>query len=236
LYLDLDWTREQLIALLDARINRLVKQRYTIQSVSHKDLLPRLVNKIPAIDYMLDRTLMRPRDIIMFFNACIRQARDNPKITPQMLKEAEGEYSRLRLRSLADEWLADFPDLLSYADLLKNRPPVFPLTDVTDEECVDLTIRLLDKSRGRVGELADILTGIENDPSKTDGLRGFLAATMYRVGLIGLKLERYDTFVWSSTGGRRSISVAEIGIGTRLSVHPCFWRSLGINQERATAI
>jgi hypothetical protein len=228
LYFDLTWTREQLIKLLDARIDRLVKQRYTTRRITHKDLLPKLIDKKPGIDYMLDRTLMRPRDIIMFFNACIRQADDNPEITPQMLKHAEGEYSRSRLRSLADEWSADFPDLLQCVELLKNRHATFPLSDFSDENCLDLTIQLLEKDNQRVGELGDALRTIEKDPSAGDHLRRLLAATMYKVGLIGLKLETYDTTVWS-TGGRRSVSAAEIGSGVRLSVHPCFWRCLGIN-------
>src|ERR1035437_5942711 len=113
LYLDLGWTREQLIQLLDKRIERMVRQSYTGQPVTHKDLLPKSVDKQPAIDYVLDRTLMRPRDVILFFNACVRQARDNPVVTVAMLKDAEGEYSRQRLRSLADEWIADYPDLLT---------------------------------------------------------------------------------------------------------------------------
>ena len=69
------------------------------------------------MDYLLKRTLMRPRDVIMFFNACIKKAEGNPQITPQMIKEAEGEYSRQRLRSLADEWSADYPYLMTIFDI-----------------------------------------------------------------------------------------------------------------------
>jgi hypothetical protein len=228
LYFDLSWTREQLIELLDLRINRLVRQRYTKQKVTHKDLLPKLIDRVPAIDYMLARTLMRPRDVIMFFNACIRQASNNAEITPQMLKQAEGEYSRLRLRSLADEWNADFPYLMLCSDLLKNRSARFPLNDITDEECVDLAVKLIDWRDKKDSEFDKFINEFENDPSKTDSVRRFLASILYRVGLVGLKLEAYDSFVWS-TEGRRSISAAEIRPGVHLSVHPCFWRSLGIN-------
>lgn len=232
LYFDLNWTREQLIELLDRRVGRLVRQRYTKQGVSLNDLLPKLVDRTPAIDYILARTLMRPRDVILFFNACIRQASNNPEITPQMLKQAEGEYSRLRLRSLADEWNADFPDLMQCSELLKNRPSSFVLADITDDECIDLTIKLLSQKPQKDSEFADALGEVEKDPSKTDSLRRILASMFYRVGLVGLKLEAYDSFVWSG-GGRRSVSAAEIRTGVHLCVHPCFWRSLGINPEAA---
>lgn len=120
LYLDLNWTNEQLTQLLDKRIDRMVRQSYTGQLVTHKDLLPKVIDKQPAIEYVLDRTLLRLRDMIIFFNACIGQARDNPVITVAMLREAEGEYSRQRLRSLADEWVADYPELLTLVDALKK--------------------------------------------------------------------------------------------------------------------
>jgi hypothetical protein len=187
-----------------------------------------LIDRIPAIDYIIARTLMRPRDVILFFNAFIRQASNDPEITPQMVKHAEGEYSRLRLRSLADEWNADFPDLMTCSELLKNRPSVFSITDITDEACIDLTIELLAHESRRNREFSNILAEIERDPSRTDQLRKWLASMFFRVGLVGLKLESYDAFVWS-TDGRRSVSAAEIQPGVHVAVHPCFWRSLGIN-------
>lgn len=36
-----------------------------------------------------------------------------------------------------------------------------------------------------------------------------------------------------TAAGRRSISEMEIKLETRISIHPCFWRTLGI-QERET--
>src|SRR6185312_4721709 len=130
--------------------------------------------------------------------------------------------------SLADEWNADFPDLMACSDLLKNRPSVFCITEITDDECVDLTIELLAHASKRSSEFSNVLVEIEKDLSRTDQLRKTLASMFYRVGLVGLKLESYDAFVWS-TDGRRSISAAEIQPGVHIAVHPCFWRSLGIN-------
>jgi hypothetical protein len=232
LYLDLSWSSNDLIQILDARINKLVRQSYTKELVTHKDVLPTLINKSPAVDYILERTLMRPRDVIMFFNACIRQAQGNPIISPHMLKEAEGEYSRQRLRSLADEWIADYPELLDLIDILKNRPSTFGVSDITDEQCFDLAIKLFDDGRKRDGELGDVLRRIEVNPTDVGSFRNWLVASFYRVSLIGLKLEAFEAVVWS-TSGRRSISEAEITPKTRISIHPMFWRSLGINPQAA---
>jgi hypothetical protein len=229
LYLDLSWTEAQLKSLLDARIDRLVRQQYTSQKVTHEDLLPRVVNKKPALDYFLERTLMRPRDVVMFFNACIRQAHNTPQITPQMLKEAEGEYSRQRLRSLADEWIADYPYLMMVLGTLKGKPSSFKLNVISDEECVSLAIRLMDNPI-KDEQLSSALIEMEKNLDSTEGLRRWIASVLYRVGVTGLKLETFESVVWS-TSGRRSISLAEIAPTARLTVHSCFWRSLGINPE-----
>ena len=232
LYLDLHWTKEQLVAMLDKRVDRMVRQSYTTQRVTSHDLLPKMIDRQPTIDYMLARTLMRPRDLIIFFNGCIRHARNNPSITATMLKEAEGEYSRQRLRSLADEWIADYPQLLTIVDVLKNRPSRFMVQDITDEQCVNIAIRLLDRPHDADAELAEALRDIENNPTQTMGLRNWLVGVFYRVCLIGLKLEAFEAVTWASVG-RRSVSAAEITATTKIAIHPCFWRSLGTNPASA---
>lgn len=229
LFMDLSWSKEQLVKLLDARMNKLVRQFYTKTPVSHSDLLPKLVDKIPAMDYILARTLMRPRDVIMFLNACIRQAQGNPVITPQMLKETEGDYSRQRLASLVDEWSADFPYLSLLLAMLKGRSCQFPLDSFSDVECIELAIRLLEEDIAD-SELSDAVTQVEKNPQCTDALRRRVAAILYTVGVAGIKLETFESITWSTTG-RRSISASEIAPSARVAIHPCFWRSLGIRPE-----
>jgi hypothetical protein len=229
LYLDLNWTRDQLTALLDSRIDRLVRQQYTTQVATHKDLLPATINKIPVLDYFLERTLMRPRDLVLFFNACIRQAHNTPQITPRMLKDAEGEYSRLRLRSLADEWIADYPYLLTITQILKGKPSSFPLVALTNDECIALAFKLFEEDN-QEEDLRTALSDLQQDLNSADSFRQWVVAVLYRVGIIGLKLETFEAVAWS-TSGRRSISFSEIGQNAKVAVHPCFWRSLGINPQ-----
>ncbi len=176
---------------------------------------------------MLDRTLMRPRDIIIFFNACIRLAGNNAVITAEMVKTAEGEYSRSRLRSIADEWSGEYSDLILMEGILKGKRDTITLSDLSDEECLDLSINLLSSTTSKTSELENVLKAAERTTTDYEALRRYLALAFYRVGLVGLKLTAYDPIVWS-IGGRRSVSVAEISSATRLHLHPCFWRSLGI--------
>jgi hypothetical protein len=227
LYLPIEWTRDQLISLLDLRVDALVRQRYTTKTVSVCDLLPAKIEKQPSIDYLLKRTLMRPRDAILFFNLCIAQAANNPSITAQMIRQAEGEYSRLRLRSLADEWQSDYPTLLSFVELLKGRPSVFPLESVTEEDCLNICVRLNEQAIAVGDELLVAAANLTDAKIRYEDFRRTIMAAFYKVSLVGLKLEHYESVSWSF-GGRRSVSLAEIQPGTRIAIHPCFWRTLGI--------
>jgi hypothetical protein len=129
LHFELRWTRQQLVELLDKRINQLAKDAYTTQQVTHAELLPPMKrHEQGAIDYILDRTMNRPRDIITFFNCCIKQAARSPKITREALYKAEEEYSVDRLRALADEWQKDYPYLYEFAAIFKGQHHQFPLS------------------------------------------------------------------------------------------------------------
>lgn len=233
LYLGLAWSRSQLTQLLDARIDRLVRSRYTKGIVTHRDLLPSSVDGRVAIEYMLERTMMRPRDLILFFNACIGQAEGKPVISGKMLKQAEGEYSRARLRSLADEWFADYPNLIHFADLLKTRRAWFLLDSITNDECIDFAVKLLTSPVEAQDVLAGLAAAFVDCTTSADDFRRGVISVFYKVGIVGLKLEGYEGVNWS-TGGRRSVSSAEIGTGVKVWVHPCFWRALGIVARSAS--
>jgi hypothetical protein len=176
---------------------------------------------------MLDRTMMRPRDVILFFNRCISLAEDNPRIVSSMVKDAEGEYSRTRLRALADEWYEDYPNLIRFADILKNRNASFRLSDIAKEECENFCLNVLIEGVKSQDELYKAVQNYYASPFSHFDFCRSIVKVFYRVGLVGVKLERYETISWSFTG-HREVSFAEIGPETGISVHPFAWRTLGI--------
>jgi hypothetical protein len=231
LYLNLTWNQKQLTEILDKRIKHLVRQTYTTQVVTHVDLLPKSIKKNPIIEYLIERTLMRPRDIIEFFNFCILQAADNPKINSQMVKQAEGEYSRTRLRSVAQEWYADYPSLFMFTELLKNRPRHFPLSAVSYDACADFSLNLLIGGAAQQDDLFKITERFVEAEVNVTQFKQRIFQIFYRVGLVGLKLASYETTAWM-TDGRRNIAVSEVNEETRVAIHPCFYRILGTEPER----
>lgn len=231
LFLDVNWSKEQLVEVLDLRINHLVKQRYTKQRVTHKDILPKSAKTLSTIDYILERTMMRPRDVILFFNRCIAEAIDSPKINGQILKEAEGQYSRARLRALADEWHDDYPNLIRFAEVLKNKKAAFRLDELTQENCENFCLDFLIEGSIHSDDFSVAAYSLYEGNTSYSDFRRSIMRVFYRVGLVGLKLQSYETVSWSFSG-HRDVSSAEIQPEVRVYIHPFAWRTLGIRVHK----
>jgi hypothetical protein len=68
------WTREQLKSVINKRINLMCRRRFTKENVTFEHMFKNNVNQKRAFDYMLERSLYRPRDLIIFVNACLEEA------------------------------------------------------------------------------------------------------------------------------------------------------------------
>ena len=101
LYYHMQWSNDDLLKMLDLRIGRLVRDRYTTREITLKDLLPPKVGKQNTVEFILARTMKRPREVIQFLNLCIEKSAGKPTVSLSALLEAEGDYSRGRLRSIS---------------------------------------------------------------------------------------------------------------------------------------
>lgn len=226
LYLPLHWTKAQLGDVLNKRVNRLIQQRFTKAPITYADILPKKVDDQHAFDYMIQRTFMRPRDLISFFNYCIQKAIDRPQITAQMVREAEGEYSRDRFRSLGDEWASDYPNLLDFARILRALPREFAFQTLTEPDIGEFSLTFVVNNPAVTDVLAASAQQIVNCEISPEDFKRNVFQVFYRVGIVGIKLQQSESFTWASSG-RRAISQAEILDTSRIAVHPVFWRVLG---------
>lgn len=229
LYLPLTWTKAQLMEVLDKRISALVRRRYTNAPVTHKDVLPKLVEDRSIADYIFSLA-KRPRDVIAFFNTCIGAAADQPRLSARGLKLAEGEYSRQRLRALADEWSADYPRLVDFAKILQQRPVSFKLSTVSDGDVSDLCLEIAAKDPAAIGLVQSALQVVNTTITPTE-FKFILARTFYQVGLVGLKLAPHEAESWVDELGK-SVSFAEINEETSIVVNPAYRRALGVGGKR----
>ena len=230
--LDITWSRNQLVDVLDSRIRVLVREQYTTAEVAHGDLLPMTAPSArkkgqKTIDWMIERTLTRPRDIIHFFNVCIKCADGKPVISRRALSEAEGAYSRERLRALGDEWFGLYPNLFHLVRVLRQRKQSFAVSELLLDDLQDSIIELYASGPGKKGLDFELINRVWEGSLDLEGYRKRLVLVFYRVGLVGLKVEPYMPVSWSYQSGA-SVSTAEVRDDTRVHVQKTFWRVLGI--------
>ena len=231
LYLPLHWSPRQIIELLDRRVHALVTRRYEKKKrVTHRDLLPRRVYKKPIAEFIAARA-QRPRDVISFFNKCIEAGDGMPRLSVDALKSAEGDYSRQRLRALGDEWYADHQGLLDFAEILKNRPQSFALSQIEYDDVSELCLQSAINCPGERGILRQQARSVADGLVDVESFKRTMFMVFYKIGLIGLKLESFESASWVGELGQ-GVSPSEIDDNTKVVVHPTYQRALGIGPKR----
>ena len=118
--LKINWTKLNLENLLNKRLEYLLQFKYKKNSkISFNDVFDFDINGKPAYDYIIERTMMRPRDIIDFINYCIEDADGKTKMTAQNVLNAEEYFRRSRLEALSHEWYNNYGNIDSYIEIIK---------------------------------------------------------------------------------------------------------------------
>jgi hypothetical protein len=117
----MDWSRQDLTQLLHARAKASLKANLSMEDIQTR-FFPSAVRGKPFTDYLLDRTLLRPRDIIQFANLCRDTAEKNGhgSIEEADVLEATIQYSGWKLRDLIAEYLVNYPFLNDLFVLFQN--------------------------------------------------------------------------------------------------------------------
>ena len=143
-----------------------------------------------GLDYILDRTLNRPRDVIDFLNHASQLATGRNQLSWSVLERAERLYSNNRLVALFDEWHENYAGLdLAAAKLLSRRRPRFAKSDWDEDVLLDLFTDVGVAERPWLSDLYETFTEMYQE-DKTKGIRHFtdlFISVMYEVGLIGIK-------------------------------------------------
>jgi hypothetical protein len=86
-----------------------------------------------SFDYMIERTLYRPREIIQFSTQvieCAQYGRAGPPWPYSTITEAESLYSADRVRDIAAEYRFQWPGLLSVIETFRGQPRVIDRDDL----------------------------------------------------------------------------------------------------------
>lgn len=189
LILEMKWTEGELIDVLNERV-RLSAQKSGSEIKSFVEMLPP-TNRTRGnpMEYILARTLLRPRDAIDFANQCLKATVGKQKISWEDIKLAESTYSSNRLLALRDEWKPTYPGIDWLFNKFKNSEARLDTQNFTSilDECI---LVLADSNFTGVRWLTEMSTEIFSS-SGTKSQKWFenyekLIELFYKIGLIGL--------------------------------------------------
>jgi len=237
LYLNLTWHEDDLQNMLGIRLERYFAKIYSShEAPTLKQIFTdkKIDDKSP-IDYLLERTMLRPRDAILFFNECMRVAAGTSKINNIDLKNAEKNYSEGRLESLRTEWGTDYKNLVEVINLFKKYPRNFQWALITKNR-ITLETGLLSIAADAENntEKQDVIYNLINDkllkpnvqPPDFEGLMSKLLEMLFNVSFIGAKTLNYEGIRWSYQ--MQKWITAETDPLITFTIHPMFWNVLGL--------
>jgi hypothetical protein len=191
LVLQVSWTRPSLEEVLDKRVAAAAATA-ELEARSISELLPNQ-NRTGGnpLDYILERTLYRPRDAIAYVNACLAEGEGKSRLTWEDIQGAERAYSSTRLVALRDEWKETYPGIDRVHDKFRNTPARF---DRATFEKILIEIMLLPAEVGFPGlrwvtEASAGAWAATPDSSWAEQY-GPLTRLLFNIGLIGCSSAR----------------------------------------------
>lgn len=228
--LPLKWSESELKDLINKRINATFERQYSRKEVGFNDVFPTARGGESAIDFILSRTLRRPRDVIQFVNEAFALAEGRPRVSWDVLRKAEASYSEKRLKALFEEWHTIYPALSTSVELLRGLPPLLTRSQLK-ESLQNVLADLCGKDDADPCScLARDLIQPKTSVTESDVLIRILQS-LYQIGAIGIKGSPTETYSWAYLD-QPFVSEGEIKRSTHLSIHKMLWRALDVQSPR----
>lgn len=170
--------------MVDLRI-----QNSTNKELKLDTLFERTNSSKSQFDYIIDRTFLRPRDVISFFNKLFESALPKSFVTLSTVRQAEVKYSIERLNAVEDEWSENYGEISKITSFLHGMHNGFNLYNIKDDLFAELLIEP-DFINQFKGDLFDVCQKWKLAKSDNINFRVFLAELceiLYRVGILGIK-------------------------------------------------
>lgn len=213
LILPIEWSKNEIKTLLNKRISHLLKDKYrALHTPVLEDVFNFKIKKQNAVDYILNRTMLRPRDAIDFVNKCFQAADGQALINEDNVLKAEEFFFVSRKNALRDEWKALYPAIDKYIDVVLKfiHKQTFKISHIDKEKAKDEVI----SSNASSDRIVDKALG--NDENFMEEL----LSVLFEIGVIGIKLSS-DNILYS-TFNKRHLDVSDFS--KEFFVHPLFWR------------
>lgn len=209
----ISWNKREIREILNLRINQLIQDQYQgKQRVTLSDVFNFEVDGIKADEFILDRTMLRPRDAIDFVNSCLAECNGGIELNEDIVLEAEEKYYSKRKRALEKEWVSIFPYIKDYLDALSC---------ITKEEftIADLSQDIKDNA---LNYLLERPNDHPEDDSHNNRLINFeeLMKVWFTVGVIGFKKSKSLTIYTSFE--KQELDITDLR--KTFTIHPLFYR------------
>lgn len=208
-----EWQKNEIKEILDRRIELLVKKKYESRhTVCFSDIFNFQVKGLPAYEFILERTMLRPRDAIDFVNLCLSHADGQVELTEDDVLEAEQGYYTSRKNALSDEWRSTYKGIESYIDsisLVKN--DLFTVDSLKQTGVDGKILEFLIDRTGHINEKeSEIIATNFNE----------IVHIWFSIGLIGYKIS--STRVVYSSYNKPRLDITDFT--KEFVVHPLFYR------------
>lgn len=226
----LRWVPGDIRGMLDERVRVAGERAGQPDLTTVAEILPaRNARRGDAFDFILPRTMMRPRDALSFLNIAHELAAGKPKLSWENLNEAEPEYSRNRLLALRDEWKRSYPGLEEVFSAFAGAPPVMSPENLI--KCLDEVAMLLASPTfaGRdwlMDVTQSMWQGSNQEPSGLSTYRE-LIEILFNIGFIGFRMASLRA-VFSQEQPEFLNQHHAFSSIAAFVVHPAFWATLGI--------
>lgn len=209
----ISWNKTEIRKILDLRINQSIKDQYrSTQVVSFSDIFNFTVNDVKADEFIIDRTMLRPRDAIDFVNSCLKECDGEVELNEDIVLEAEEKYYSKRKNALVKEWQSIFPCIKDYLDSLSRIATNEFNLDGLSQTCKDGVLNFL---LNRPNEYPD-------DEVHTNRLMNFeeLLKVWFTVGVIGIKKSK--TLIIYSSFEKQELDITDLN--KTFYIQPLFYR------------
>ncbi|MFT4131756.1 P-loop ATPase, Sll1717 family [Labrys sp. (in: a-proteobacteria)] len=231
-FVQIKWSRAQLRELVQKRIRELFRRQYSAGLVEFEDIFQNNVGNANPFDYMIDRTLYRPRDIIEFVNQCLIASEDHFDVSATNIRRAEKEYSRRRREALEQEWRSAFPTLPKLLGFVAGvGKTTFDLSDLILNDRVEaLALEIATSNKIDFDPVHAFATLQVEGNRSLDQFVKYIVSILYRVGAIGVKLDPSEKTSYSHIN-QPLLDDALIPDVARIRIHPMFHQALLLGQD-----
>ncbi|MGJ5096744.1 P-loop ATPase, Sll1717 family [Bradyrhizobium oligotrophicum] len=228
-FIRLLWEPGELLQVVQNRIRLLFRRQYSGGDVSFEDVFPYNVGRVNPFEYMLERTLMRPRDIIAFVNEALKLASGQYEVTSTQIREAEGSYSAGRRQALEQEWKTTFPTLPKVLDhLTKVRRASMTLAELGDKDHIDeLALKIGTEKQIDFDPLHPLAVATIESAANIPLFVKTIVEMLYRVAAVGIKLDPTQRYIYSHVDQPYFLA-SSLPDGLKLRVHPMLLRALSL--------